>query len=280
MWTCSCQVPGRESICHQTRSGLCSASPYSLDGKSPCIFISLPTTECEYSKAKQRSLAHRSYSANPIRRNAGFSSIESLVTGTTQRREAQEEQQQERNGGGGLKIGGVTLGGSGGGITGNGIQLGGGGGQEQGNEEQDNSDQQRQGEQEARNGTVITEGQTAAPETESPPSSLASEKEGEKPADRQSSAVEPEAPARAGTETQPSRAEGEAAKAEAQQEAQQAEENSEGALAMEESERFSEQAGITLDESGNAQNLGGNLGITKGTDGSTSVGGENGIQVA
>jgi hypothetical protein len=50
--------------------------------------------------------------------------------------------------------------------------------------------------------------------------------------------------------------------------------------ATEESERFSEEAGITLGKDGNAQNLGGNLGITKGSDGSTSVGGENGINVA
>lgn len=84
-----------------------------------------------------------------------------------------------------------------------------------------------------------------------------------------------------GTESQPGRAEGEAAKQEAQKEAEAAKvEKSNGVKATEESERFSEEAGITLDGSGNAQNLGGNLGITKGSDGSTSVGGDNGIQVA
>ena len=51
-------------------------------------------------------------------------------------------------------------------------------------------------------------------------------------------------------------------------------------MATKESERFKEESGISLDQSGNAANLGGNLGITRGSDGSVSVGGENGIQVA
>jgi hypothetical protein len=50
--------------------------------------------------------------------------------------------------------------------------------------------------------------------------------------------------------------------------------------ATQEAEQFSEEAGITLDKDGNAQNLGGDLGITKGSDGSTSVGGKSGINVA
>lgn len=73
-------------------------------------------------------------------------------------------------------------------------------------------------------------------------------------------------------------AESEAAKLEAQQVVQA--EKSNGVKATDESELFSEEAGITLDRAGNAQKLGGNLGITKGSDGSTSVGGENGINVA
>ena len=50
--------------------------------------------------------------------------------------------------------------------------------------------------------------------------------------------------------------------------------------ALAQSEQFREESGITLDSSGNAANLGGNLGITQSQDGSASVGGENGINVA
>lgn len=50
--------------------------------------------------------------------------------------------------------------------------------------------------------------------------------------------------------------------------------------ATQEAEQFSEEAGITLAKDGSAQNLGGDLGITKGTDGSTSVGGKSGINIA
>jgi hypothetical protein len=50
--------------------------------------------------------------------------------------------------------------------------------------------------------------------------------------------------------------------------------------AVEESEKFSEGFGITLDQNGKTANLGGNLGITTGSDGSTSVGGSNGINIA
>ncbi|KAF3767545.1 hypothetical protein M406DRAFT_328616 [Cryphonectria parasitica EP155] len=50
--------------------------------------------------------------------------------------------------------------------------------------------------------------------------------------------------------------------------------------AVAESDQFSEDAGITLDSNGNAQNLGGDLGITKGSDGSTSVGGASGINIS
>ncbi|KAF2463241.1 uncharacterized protein BDR25DRAFT_362965 [Lindgomyces ingoldianus] len=53
-----------------------------------------------------------------------------------------------------------------------------------------------------------------------------------------------------------------------------------GNLAVEQSEQFSEGFGITLDQNGNTANSGGNLGITQGTDGSQSVGGENGINIA
>ncbi|KAK1980210.1 hypothetical protein LZ30DRAFT_595253 [Colletotrichum cereale] len=50
--------------------------------------------------------------------------------------------------------------------------------------------------------------------------------------------------------------------------------------AVEESEQFKENAGITLGADGQAKNLGGNLGITKGSDGSTSVGGKSGINIS
>lgn len=49
--------------------------------------------------------------------------------------------------------------------------------------------------------------------------------------------------------------------------------------AVRESEQFDGSAGITADRAGNAVNLGGDLGITKGSDGSTSVGGEAGINI-
>ncbi|KAK2007300.1 hypothetical protein LZ32DRAFT_662960 [Colletotrichum eremochloae] len=50
--------------------------------------------------------------------------------------------------------------------------------------------------------------------------------------------------------------------------------------AVEESEQFKENAGITIGADGQAKNLGGNLGITKGSDGSTSVGGKSGINIS
>lgn len=49
--------------------------------------------------------------------------------------------------------------------------------------------------------------------------------------------------------------------------------------AVAESGQFSENLGIILDKNGNAVNVGGDLGITKGSDGSTSVGGKDGINV-
>ncbi|KAI0128582.1 hypothetical protein BJ170DRAFT_335494 [Xylariales sp. AK1849] len=50
--------------------------------------------------------------------------------------------------------------------------------------------------------------------------------------------------------------------------------------ALRESGQFDGNAGITTDKAGNAVNLGGDLGITKGSDSSTSVGGESGINIA
>ncbi|KAK2036525.1 hypothetical protein LZ31DRAFT_615342 [Colletotrichum somersetense] len=50
--------------------------------------------------------------------------------------------------------------------------------------------------------------------------------------------------------------------------------------AVEESEQFKENAGITVGANGQVQNIGGNLGITKGSDGSTSVGGKSGINIS
>ncbi|KAI0603148.1 hypothetical protein F4775DRAFT_15159 [Biscogniauxia sp. FL1348] len=54
----------------------------------------------------------------------------------------------------------------------------------------------------------------------------------------------------------------------------------EGITAVNEAEQFSENIGIVTDAKGNAVNLGGDLGITKGSDGSISVGGEAGINIA
>jgi hypothetical protein len=106
-------------------------------------------------------------------------------------------------------------------------------------------------------------------------------------------ATEAQKEAEAATANQPGRAEGEAAKAEgekAQQEAAAAKgeapkaaaeaDGGQANKATEESEKFKEGFGITLDEAGNAVNSGGNLGITKGSDGSSSVGGENGINIS
>ncbi|KAF1935049.1 hypothetical protein EJ02DRAFT_439483 [Clathrospora elynae] len=175
------------------------------------------------------SLSTRAYHANPVRRDPGFQKLDVLVTSGSQRHEAQKQQ---GGGGGGLTIGGLTIGGPGGGITGNGLKL----------------TENQQG-----------NGRNAAEAPKSPAT------EGKKPA-----AAAAETGAGAGTENQPGRAEGEAAKKEAQKEAQAAKgENSDGFRATEESGKFSEEAGITLDGTGNAQNLGGNLGITKGTGGST-----------
>jgi hypothetical protein len=49
--------------------------------------------------------------------------------------------------------------------------------------------------------------------------------------------------------------------------------------ALQESQPFDDNADITTDRDVNAANLGGDLGITKGSDGSTSVGGESGIHI-
>lgn len=178
-------------------------------------------------------------------------------------------QRQLGGGGSGLKIGGLTLGGPSGGISGNGLQLG-------GNQQANN--QQQQAGQEKGNSTAAAGEQTPVAQTDRP-----FVLEGEQPSAATEAETTPtqDIGAGAGTENQPGRAEGEAAQLEAQQEAQVAQgEKLTGVKATEESELFSEEAGITLDKAGNAQNLGGNLGITTGTDGSTSVGGENGIQVA
>ncbi|EFQ25970.1 hypothetical protein CGRA01v4_14383 [Colletotrichum graminicola] len=50
--------------------------------------------------------------------------------------------------------------------------------------------------------------------------------------------------------------------------------------AVGESEQFKDDAGITIGANGQVQNVGGNLGITKGSDGSTSVGGKSGINIS
>ncbi|KAK7970370.1 hypothetical protein PG988_009443 [Apiospora saccharicola] len=49
--------------------------------------------------------------------------------------------------------------------------------------------------------------------------------------------------------------------------------------AVKEGKQFKDNSGITVDRNGNAKNVGGDLGITKGSDGSTSVGGASGINI-
>ncbi|KAK7988871.1 ras guanine nucleotide exchange factor domain-containing protein [Apiospora arundinis] len=49
--------------------------------------------------------------------------------------------------------------------------------------------------------------------------------------------------------------------------------------AVRESEQFKDNSGIIVDKNGRTKNVGGNLGITKGSDGSTSVGGAAGINI-
>ncbi|KAH7082357.1 hypothetical protein FB567DRAFT_447955 [Paraphoma chrysanthemicola] len=225
-----------------------------------------------------KSLGRRSYRSNPVRRQIDIGG------GQQQREGQQQEQKPQRQGGGGLTIGGLTLGGPSGGLSAPGLNLG-GNGQQKGEGEQNRNATEAAGEK-----APAAEGQKPAAEAEKPTA------EAEKPAaEGQKPAAETEKPAAeatetkqpaagAGTENQPGRAEGEAAKEEALKEAGQGEaaqpEKAEGVKATEESEKFSENIGIVLNEAGNAQNIGGNLGITEGTDGSKSVGGENGINIA
>ncbi|KAL8375808.1 hypothetical protein RB595_007092 [Gaeumannomyces hyphopodioides] len=49
--------------------------------------------------------------------------------------------------------------------------------------------------------------------------------------------------------------------------------------AVKESEKFKNNAGITIDPNRGVTNIGGNLGITKGSDGSQSIGGKSGINI-
>lgn len=162
-----------------------------------------------------------------------------------------------------LSIGGLTLGGPDGGISGGGLKVGGKGG---------------------KNSTAAAG--AAAPKASKPATGIAdllAAAEG-------TAKPKPASSGGAGTESQPGRAEGDAARAQAEGEAAAAKgekpaaaakgEKSEGVKATQEAEQFSEEAGITLAKDGSAQNLGGDLGITKGTDGSTSVGGKSGINIA
>jgi hypothetical protein len=198
-----------------------------------------------------------------------------------------------------LSIGGLTLGGTGGGLSLGGLTLG---GNKQGGQKSnataaagERASGVKLGGAQSQNATApAAEAKAPTKEAEKPAEEVAKPPaaETEKPAKETLAEGEKSAPveaapkkgAGAGTENQPGRAEGEAAKEEALKEAGQgeaaAQEKSNGVKATEESERFSEEIGITLDEAGNAVNSGGNLGITQGSDGSKSVGGENGINIA
>ncbi|KAG9190936.1 hypothetical protein G6011_09024 [Alternaria panax] len=195
--------------------------------------------------ATKAALVSRSYRAHPVRRDTDFQSLSSLANGGSRRREAQKQ-------GGGLMIGGLTLGGPGGGITGEGLKLG---GNQKGNGTATAAEAPK---------SSATKGEKPSDAKEGKPAA-----EGEKPAaTEEQKPKESEAGAGAGTENQPGRAEGESAKKEAEKQAQEAKgEKSNGVKATEESEKFSEESGITLGQNGNADNLGGNLGITQGSDG-------------
>ncbi|KAK8138283.1 hypothetical protein PG984_001663 [Apiospora sp. TS-2023a] len=55
--------------------------------------------------------------------------------------------------------------------------------------------------------------------------------------------------------------------------------SAEDVAAVKEGKQFKDNSGITVDRNGNTKNVGGDLGITKGSDGSTSVGGASGINI-
>ena len=55
--------------------------------------------------------------------------------------------------------------------------------------------------------------------------------------------------------------------------------SAEDVTAVKEGEQFKDKLGIIVDKNGNTKNVGGNIGITKGSDGSTSVGGAAGISI-
>jgi hypothetical protein len=224
---------------------------------SPCAHILTLS-----SRTDQKTLSARASRIDPLRRQ--------IVGGSQRQNETQPERKPQRQKGGGLTIGGLTLGGPNGGLSAGTLQLG---GNQKGNGQQQVGEQNRNATEAATRKAPSTEVEKPAAKSEKP-----SVSEVQTPAEKG---------AGAGTENQPGRAEGEAAKEEALAEAKQQgkdeaakSEKSNGVKATEESERFSEESGITLDQDGNAQNLGGNLGITQGTDGSKSVGGENGINIA
>ncbi|KAF2260905.1 hypothetical protein CC78DRAFT_619858 [Lojkania enalia] len=154
--------------------------------------------------------------------------------------EENKGQRQGSNRNGGLTISGRTLGGPGGGITFSEQQ-----GQHEGHQQQ--KGQQADEEQIQAAGSQAKEGNEAEAGIED-----------------DATVIE----AQAGAEAQNKQA----------TEEQKAGGNS--VLATEQAEQFSEGFGITLDEAGNALNAGGNLGITQGTDGSKSIGGENGVNIA
>ncbi|KAF2032381.1 hypothetical protein EK21DRAFT_99022 [Setomelanomma holmii] len=204
-----------------------------------------------------RSLSRRAYRFHPIRRQID-------IGGGQGQSEAQQQGQKPQRQGGGLTIGGLTLGGPNGGLTAGNLQLGGTG--------------QRKGAgQQNRNATEAAGGKAPAAEAQKPAA------EAQTP-DTEPAANVKQPSAGTGIENQPGRAEGEAAKQEALKEAGQTEaaqeQKADGVKATQEAEQFSDNIGIVLNEAGNAQNIGGNLGITEGSDGSKSIGGENGINIA
>ncbi|KAH4250592.1 hypothetical protein HBH69_227410 [Parastagonospora nodorum] len=248
--------------------------------------------QIEVGDGAQKKNSTRQEGQKPQRQNGGGLTIGGLNLGGGQKKNGTEQQGQkgQRQKGSGLTIGGLTLGGEGGGISAGGLNLG-GNGQQKGNATAAAGGKKPKG----KGGKPAAEANKPAAEANKPAAeankpAAEAEKSGAKAAETAATGTEQastEKGAGAGTENQPGRAEGEAAKEEAlkeaakqgQGEAAQAE-KSNGVKATEESERFSEESGITVDQAGNAQNLGGNLGITQGSDGSKSVGGENGINIA
>ncbi|KAF5852019.1 hypothetical protein GGP41_000759 [Bipolaris sorokiniana] len=181
----------------------------------------------------------------------------------------------------GLMIGGLTLGGPDGGITGDGLNLGGNGNKGNGTAmaagvkgKKPKKEKGMKGEKPAPAEGGEKPAGCAAP----PPAGEGEKPKGEKPAPAEGG--EKPAPPAGGEAPAGGEKPAPPAGGEAPAGGEKPAPPAGGEAPAGESEKFSEESGISLGKSGEAANLGGNLGITKGSDGSSSVGGKNGINVA